>query len=174
MKKFWTKGIALTLAAVMGVSLVACGSGDTTADNANQENDNSGYVYVPEFITMKQEENKHIYNLEFVGDRLYYTSQTYDPEKMEASSSIGYREIEAPDTENLLEVPSFQPLEEGYSSDMSNFTFDNAGNVYVLYTIYPIYVEGEEYNYNDQTTYLCKYDKDMNQVYARDLKEVFD
>ena len=174
MRKLWKKGMALALAAVMSVSLAACGKGDSASVENGEKGDQTGYVYVPEFVTIKEEENRNMYNPEFIGDRLYYTSQAYDPEKMESISNIGYREVSAPDVEQLMEIPKFELQEEGYSSDMSNFTFDNAGNIYALYSIYPIYVEGEEYNYNDQTMYLCKYDKDMNQVYARDLKDVFD
>ncbi|MBQ7925320.1 MAG: extracellular solute-binding protein [Lachnospiraceae bacterium] len=171
MKNLLKKGIALTLAAVMGLSLVACGEDNTAGNNTNDTN--SDYVYVPEFTKIKGEDDSHMYSPFLHGDRLYYSSYSFDETTGEHTQNVRYRELSDINTEKILEIPTFEIEEGKYSADMGNFTFDKEGNLYAIWNAYPIYVEGEEYDYNANTVYLCKYDSSMQQLYTQNIKEAF-
>ena len=83
-KRFtWRRGMALMLAAVMVFSLAACGSSGNSGD-ARQAKE---WAYVPEFITM-DEENTNYYEMQIVGENLYYLSYDWDEETGESSQSI--------------------------------------------------------------------------------------
>lgn len=187
MKKecIWKKTMALALAAVLGLSLLACGKGENAPNesrevqngtNAGKEAQNSEYVYVPEFIDISdsgEEENVWRGQASILNGRLYYTKNSYNEETGESTTQICSRDITDPTKENVMDVPRLELEGSDYNSSVSDFFYDGEGNLFVFYYVAPIYVEGEDYDYNDNTTYLAKYDSSMNQVFAQDLKDMF-
>ncbi len=184
-KCIFKKAMALALSAVLGLSLLACGSDENASNgsgevqngtNTGNEAQNSEYVYVPEFIDISdssEEENIWRGQASILNGRLYYTKNSYNEETGESTTQICNRDITDPTKENVIDVPRLE-LEGGdYSSSVSDFFYDGEGNLFVFYYVAPIYVEGEDYDYNDNTTYLAKYDSSMNQVFAQDLKDMF-
>ncbi|MBQ7776523.1 MAG: extracellular solute-binding protein [Lachnospiraceae bacterium] len=178
------KVLAVTLATILGMSLVACGGDDSTTNsngaNGNQNNGSNGamnadFVYVPEFVdissTESEDGNSWRGQVSIEGDKMYYTVYSYNEVTNESSNLLYSRDINDPSTETVVDIPAFEV--EGYDSNFSDFFYDNEGNLYILYYVAPPYVEGEEYDYNDNTTYLVKYDSSMNQVFSQDLKEMF-
>lgn len=169
MKKRWKRGIALALATVMSISLAACGGDDTSVNKQGKdENDpGSNYVYVSEFIPIEMEENAYLSDAVLIGDKLYYVVGAYDEEKGMESTELHCRQVDNPDKEESI------PLQlkeiEGYDVRLGIVTFDDAGNMYTICNVYPVYVEGEEYNYDDQTIYLSKYDSNLQEIYSKDI-----
>ncbi len=184
--KFLRNAVAVSLAGILGLSLMACGDKNTEGNGSNGNTPgNSGsntegivkteYAYVPEFfdISSKDNEGNYVYRGQAIleKDRLIYTVHNYDEETQTSSTEIRYRDVNAPTEEKVLELPEFQL--EGYESSMSSFLHDKDGNLYVVYYVSPPYVEGEEYDYTKSTTYLAKYDSNNQQLFAVDLKDMF-
>lgn len=173
-KGFWKKGLSVALAAMLSMSLLACGSQDTSGEKVSDENGvNTGeteYVYVPEYLTLETEEDTYTNSVFLQNGRMYYSTYSYNQETGETTSAIKCRNFDSIETEETLNVEFEAP--EGYESSMSSFFFDTEGNMYTTWYVYPVYVDGEEYDYNDNTTYLTKYDSDMNQVWAQDLGDI--
>ena len=72
---------ALALAGVAAFSLAACGKssgGDPAA---------KPYVWVPEYVTI-DDENVSYYDMQMVGDALFYLSHNWDDETETSSESI--------------------------------------------------------------------------------------
>lgn len=171
MRKIWKKGAALTLSVVLGISLLACGKNTDTDNQGSGENSTEAeYVYVPEYISLEKDENSWMNSPVLQGDRLYYTTYSYDEETGESSNRFCYREFSNPSEEKTMELAF---TIEGYETGMNDYQFDAEGNLYAIWYVYPVWIEGEDYDYNDNTTYLTKYDSNMNQVFAQDLKDVF-
>ena len=102
---------------------------------------------------------------------MYYSVYSYDEATGTSTNEFYNRTLAEPTKENIVDMPQFEL--EGYQSNLNDFFYDSEGNMYVLYYVAPPYIEGEEYDYNDNTTYLVKYDSSMNQVFAQDLKDMF-
>ncbi|MBQ8230864.1 MAG: extracellular solute-binding protein [Lachnospiraceae bacterium] len=174
-KGFIRKGFSVAMAAVLSMSLLACGNQSVDGKNATDgESDgtgeNSGYVYVPEYFQMEADENTHMSSTVLQKDKLYYSTYTYNEETGESTRGFKSRAYDSIDTEEILNV-AFEGR-EGYDNNMGDFFFDSEGNMYATWYSYPVYVEGEEYDDTDNTTYLTKYDSAMNQVWAQDIGEV--
>ncbi len=178
-KSIGKKALAIVLAAAMGLSLMACGGNkDTSGDDGTQNSTNNtqtgDYVYVPEFIDISDDsEDMNSWRGQVViqGDKVYYNVTGYDEASGEYASKICSRELADPSKETVMDIPALGL--EGYTSSVNNFFYDNEGNLFVFYYVSPPYIEGEEYNYDDYTTYLAKYDSSMKQVFAQDLKDMF-
>ncbi|MBQ9141446.1 MAG: extracellular solute-binding protein [Lachnospiraceae bacterium] len=181
-KSMWGKALALALSAVLGLSLMACG-GDKDTANENKEGKNgantgvqsSEFVYVPEFTDISsndsEESNSWRGQVMLQGDKLYYSMTTYNEETGESTSQVCTRDITDLTKENVMDIPALEL--EGYTSSVSEFFYDSEGNLLVFYYVSPPYIEGEEYDYNDNTTYLAKYDSSMKQIFAQDMKDMF-
>lgn len=173
--KFFKKIATLVLSGFMIITMSACGGKEETAKQ-EQLDSNSGltgeYVYVPTFSAFgRTDENGYIGTTTLKGDFLYFSESVYDPEKSITVSKIKKMDINTPDTVEEINV---QPPElDGYQSSLSAFNLDNEGNFYIVYYVAPPYEEGASYDATDYTTYLVKYDSNMNMVYERDLKEMF-
>lgn len=175
------KVFAIALAAAMGLSLIACGGNkdavgeDGTQSGQQSQNhaQNGEYVYVPEFIDIsdkEESENSWKGRVSICGDKLYYTVTSFDDVTGESTSKLCSRETADLTKENVIDVPDLGI--EGYNNSVNDFFYDAEGNLFIFYYVSPIYIEGKEYDYEDYTTYLVKYDSNMQQVFARDLKEM--
>ncbi len=181
-KRTWGKVLALALSAALGLSLVACGSNEETAQenkekesNLNTDIQSSEFVYVPEFVDISsndgEDENSWRGQVSIQNDKLYYSMTSYDEENGKAFSKLFYRDIAEPEKENVIDIPPMTL--ENYNTMINNFCYDSEGNLFVLYYVEQPYVEGQEYDENSNTTYLAKYDSNANQVYAQELKGMF-
>ena len=164
--------LAAALSAVLGLSLMACGGEESTVNKDEKDNSNAAYVYVPEYIEMADlGENSWRSQVTFQEDKLYYTIYSYDEETGISENKICSRSINDLATEQLLDIPNLEV--EGYDTGVSSFKMDKDGNLYVFYYVSAPYIEGQDYNYDDNTTYLVKYDSSLKQVYSQDLGEMF-
>ena len=170
-EKWLRKGCILALAAVLSVSSLACGSKENGKSSASGTEETQGYVYVPEYLPLEQEENTNMNTAVFWGDRMYYSTYAWNEETGESTHNLCYRAIDSMDTEVILPVSFEAP--EGYEASMGDFFFDAEGNLYLMWHLYPIYVEGKEYDYEDNTIYIAKYDSQANQMWATDIGEAF-
>ena len=177
MKRFVKRLLTLGLAGALTLSMAACGGKDTPEEGTTGV-DSTGaaqevlpeYVYVPEFHTLQRDENSWMNNPTLMDGRLYYSSYSHNEETGESKEYYAYRDLNSPDTENVLEL-AFEA--EGMDTSLSTAYMDASGNMYTVWYAYPAYVEGEEYNYDDSTSYLVKYDSTGAQVFAQDLKDVY-
>ncbi len=176
MKSFMKRFLALGLAGVLAVSMAACGGEDTEEGSKGGTGTSGGeeatpeYVYVPEYHTLTKDANGWINNPTFADGKLYYSVYSYNEETGESKNYYAYRDLNSLDVENELNLEFTM---EGLEASLSSCSMDDSGNAYAVWYTYPTYVEGEEYNYDDNTSWLVKYDSTGAQVFAQDLKEVF-
>ncbi len=167
--KRFRKGYMIVLAAIFAIMLSACGAKEKGSEAGNQEA--QGYIYVPEYFTLEKEENSNTNTVVFQGERLYYSTYSWNEETGETIYQLCYREIDSMDTEVVLPV-RFEGA-EGYETNMGDFFLDAEGNLYLSWHVYPVFVEGKEYDYDDNKMYIVKYDSQANQLWATDMGEVF-
>ncbi len=176
MKSLWKKILALGLAGVLTVSMAACGGEDTEEGSKGNVGTSGGeeaapeYVYVPEYHTLTKDANGWVNNPTFVDGKLYYSVYSYNEETGESKDYYAYRDLNSLDVENELDIKC--PV-EGMETSLISCYIDKTGNSYSVWNAYPMYVEGEEYNYDDSTSYLMKMDSTGAQVFVQDLKDVF-
>ncbi len=78
------------------------------------------------------------------------------------------RNLSLPDASSVVSFPFEQ---EGCSVSVSCMETDAAGNVYVVWVGTPAYVEGEEYAYGEEGTWLVKYDSTGKQLECVSVQE---
>jgi len=78
---FWKKVCAVVTASAMMLSAAACGKGGNQNQGADGSNGNGGvtseYTYTAEYQDLKFRENANTYNLQIVGDKIYYPVSEY-------------------------------------------------------------------------------------------------
>lgn len=169
---FAKKGLSIALAMLLGLSLAACGKeGDASASGESVSDVTDDYVYVPEFQVLEAEENADISRVKFQGEELYYMLYRYDEETEESTNVFVRRALNDLEKEEVLTV-DFQ-VPEGYDAYMGEFFFDEAGSLYAVWSVSPVYVEGQEYDYSDNSTWLVRYADDLSEEWSADLGEVF-
>ena len=175
LKQYIRRGISLTLAVVMALALAACGSreaGSAKGDMAGREDGpDSTYTYVPEFSSLEQSENGHINTVELRKDGVYYTTYSYDEETGTSGIGFAFRSYEDLGKEEVLDLGGQAP--EGYNYSMNTFFFDNQENLYVFWSAYPVYVEGQTYDNEDHSTYLTKFDTQRQVVWEQQVDSAF-
>ncbi len=156
----------LFMAVWMMLSVAACGKEE--AEGAVGENGEpaSQYVYVPEFFEMERGENDWISGITMQGDKIYYSVQGYDVEKMTTTNKFAYRSLSDLSTENTI-VLDFAV--EGLEASLNFAAPDAEGNIYAVWYCYEPWVEGMEYYETMEHTYLAKYDSAGNQLFAQEL-----
>lgn len=160
---------ALASAAVLALSLTACGGQGTGAENQNTpgtEQTAAGvYVYVPEFVDLSSdEENSDMSSPKLRGQELYYYSYYWNAETEESGFNFYRRNVETGET---AELPlSFDLEEYNHYYPMGGLIFDQEGNMSCLINAY-IY---DEENYVN-AYYLFKFDSEGNQLARVDLTE---
>lgn len=169
---FIKKGISLVLMTILGLVLVACGGkeAEEPKDKIVSVTD-SRYVYVPEFHTMDIGEGTSINRLKVHGDALYYTTYMYNESTKQSESGFARRRLDTLEEQELLTL-DFE-VQDGFTSSMGDFVFDKENNLYVIWHISPVYVEGKEYADSDYKTYLVNYTPDLQEAWSVDLAEVF-
>jgi len=158
MKKRLRRAAALLLAAAMAVPLGACGREDSGSVEQKE------WVYVPEFLTMDEEEISY-YEMKLSGDALYYTTWDWDEEA--EISTVNLCRYSLTDRQTT-EIPlSWQDGEE--NRNIRNFQVAQDGSIYLTTYQYTL-VEGTEDEYQNQT-FLCRFDAQGNQIFQEDMTE---
>lgn len=156
-KRFtWRRGMALMLAAVMVFSLAACGSSGDSGD-ARQAKE---WAYVPEFITM-DEENTNYYEMQIVGENLYYLSYDWDEETGESSQSICKYSLA---DRKMTSVP-IEWAEIVGDQNINRYYFLEDGSMYAV-----VYCYSEDYS--ESTQFLSKFDAEGKQIFSQDITDL--
>lgn len=145
---------ALASAAVLALSLSACGnsSGDGTPVKE--------WLWVPEFITV-DEENVSYYDMQLVGDALYYTSYDWDEATQTSSQSICKYSLA---DKSVTSVPiSLSEESENWNLNRSAYTEDGS-----MYSVVNVYNE----DYSESRFYLCKFGADGKQVFSQEMTDL--
>lgn len=174
-KRIW----AVALAAAMGMSLMACnnetssnaGSDSVVGEKVTTSNDeNSQYVYIADFqneALLSDTDDSWVSSMDFQENGIIYNKVVFDEEKNVDVPQICYRDFNELSKEEAVNLPAFSL--DGYETHISTFCCDTNNNYYVFYELYLPYVEGEEYDYNQNKTYFIKYDSNGNQMHSLDL-----
>lgn len=149
----------------------ACGKEEKVPIDEGSHVPGEEYGYVAEIHTMKAEEFGE-YGMRipfFTEDKFYYRHDSYPngPYAM-AVSIMECRSLDdvaqVGDTKFEFSVPDCQ-------TNISAMAADAEGNSYAVWSAYPIYVEGEEYDYKLQGIWLVKYDSMGTQLEKVSLSE---
>ena len=157
------KILALVLCVVMAVSLAACGKKNNQKDGLIDQDKDSEYVYVPEYINLPStEENSWYNNMQLIGGSIYYDLYSYSEDTGKSTESIMKYSLADGETKELLSQTG-----EG---SINYFRLDQEGNIYVTYTIWGEYDEatGE----SDCQYFLRKYTTDGNMAYEQDFTDI--
>lgn len=158
MKKY-KKLISLAMAAVMIVSLAACGKETESENNKSNTAQISEYTYVPEYIEM--DEDVRLYNSQFLGDSLYYVSGFFDEEAQTYQES--FCEYSLTDKKLVREIELKE--EEGENRSFSRFQVLEDGSFVMLEVVY---------KEDKRETFLCTYDKEGNKTSEQDITDIVD
>ncbi|MCM1534735.1 MAG: extracellular solute-binding protein [Clostridium sp.] len=148
MKKY-KKLTALLLAAVMTLSLAACGKGKNVTNGGRE------YTYVPEYIEMG--EDVRLYNTQFSGDSMYYLSDSFDEATQTYRSVLC--EYSLTDRKTTREVHMAADEER---RNLSHFYVLEDGTFLTTEMIY---------NENSRTVLLCAYDSQGSRTQEEDISD---
>ncbi len=147
---------AVTLVAVTAFSMAACGKSGDSGDAAQAKE----WAYVPEFITI-DEENVNYYDVQIVGENLYYLSYSWDEETGESSQNICRYSLE---DQSVTSTP-ITWLEEGGNQNISRGRFAEDGSMYAI-----MYSYNEDYSESKEM--LARFDVSGKQVFANDISDL--
>lgn len=145
---------ALASAAVLALSLSACGNSSGEGTPAKE------WIWVPEFITV-DEENVSYYDMQMVGDALYYTSYEWDEETGKSSQRLCKYSLA---DRSVTSVPV--TLTEEYENwNMNRSAFATDGSLYSVLTVY-------NEDYSESQSYLCKFGADGKQMLSQEMTDL--
>lgn len=172
--------LSMALAAVLALSLTACGSSGA-AENGNgngggQSSGEESYVWVPSYMDISMEEDSYMNSVSFVGSNMYYNYSTY--------GEVNSRDFRCMDLTNLdaspvvlytIEEEPYDPEAEFYTY-IGNVAASGDGGVLLMEQTQPVIT-----NYDDpsawerqmqQTTFsLRKVGADGNEVFNIDITQ---
>ncbi len=156
MKKY-KKLISILLAGVMTLSLAACGKGKNPENNP--QNGVNEYTYVPEYIEL--DEDVRLYNAQFIGDSMYYLSDSFDEAKRTLSSKLC--EYSLTDKKVVREIPmDLDNGEEGVHRNLNRFCVLGDSTILTIENIY---------KQDSSTILLCAYDGQGDRTYEWDITD---
>ena len=147
---------AVTLAAVTAFSSAACGNKESSGDAAQAKE----WAYVPEFITI-DEENVNYYDMQVVGENIYYLSYDWDEATGVSSQSICKYSLA---DRKITSVP-ITWLEEGGNQSINRGSFGEDGSMYAV-----MYSYNEDYSEAKQS--LTKFDGSGKQLFSNDMSDL--
>lgn len=149
----------------------ACGKEEQVPIDEGSHVPGEEYGYVAEIHTMKSEEFGE-YGMRipfFTEDKFFYRHDTYPNGPYEMPISI--MECRALDNVAQIGDTKFEFSVPDCQTSISAMAADAEGNSYAVWSAYPIYVEGEEYDYKLQGIWLVKYDSMGTQLEKVSLSE---
>lgn len=158
--RFFPKAVSLALAAVMALSLAACGKEEKPEEKTDTEV--SEYTYVPEYIEIDVE-NMDLYSAKFAGGSLYFTTYAWDEETQTSKEEICEYSLAE---KKVVNTRTFRDgSDEGaVNRNMNSFLIADGGS---MYTIENVYNE----DYSDRKTFLCVYDTEGSRTLERDITD---
>lgn len=151
--------LALALAAVLTLSLAACGKKD--GDSVPE-----GFVYVPEFVDLTTQNGEgDISNPVLRGEELYWSSYYWDEETMESGQRFYRWNLQTGEKEELPLNLSIEGA--NYSYPMTGLIFDQDNNMICLVSGSMVDEDG---NYSP-LYYLLKYDPEGKELLRKDIAE---
>lgn len=167
LKTGWKRAAALSLAAVMALSVTACGDKKDTEQQGTGESvqvGTNGYVYVPEYMSLGSEENSSYNNLMMSGNAVYYSVYSWNEETGESSQKFYRREIGSEAAEEL-------PYSFAGEQNVMSYLVDKDGNSYFFISDYTNQKTDAE-GYSVGEYFLYKYDAAGNEVYKQDINQM--
>ncbi len=149
----------------------ACGKEEQVPIDEGSHVPGEEYGYVAEIHTMKSEEFGE-YGMRipfFTEDKFFYRHDTYPNGPYEMPISI--MECRALDNVAQISDTRFEFSVPDCQTNITAIAADAEGNSYAVWTAYPIYAEGEEYDYKLQGVWLVKYDSMGAQLEKVSLSE---
>ena len=164
----WKRAAALSLAAVMAFSLAACGAkGENPSEqdgvSESAQAGTNGYVYVPEYMSMNNDDNSSMNNLMVSGNYMYYSVYSWNEETGESSQKFYRKEIGSDTQEEL-------PFQFEGAQNVMQFLVDQEGNAYFFISDYSNEKTDEE-GYSIGEYFIYKYDSQGNEVYKQDINQ---
>lgn len=145
---------ALILTVAMALSLAACGKSSGGGAPVKE------YLWVPEFITI-DDENVSYYDMQIVGNDLYYESNEWDEATQTSSQSICKYSLE----DGSITRTPLTWTTEGDNNYLNRSVFAQDGSVYGVTTVW-----SEDGSSNQ--SYLIKFGSDGKQVLSQDLSDL--
>ena len=158
---------ALMLAVCMMFVTAACGN------EADERIPAKEWVYVPEFITLEDEDISY-YGVRYEGGKLRWISDTWDEE---AKTSVTLACSYSPEDKTTTKVPldwgdMAQEEEDGYTNtpNVRTMTYGEDGSIYAVIERYSL---NPEEGYYESEYGLAKFDAEGKIVFNRDMEECF-
>lgn len=149
------RGMALTLAAVMASSLAGCGKSGDSGDSAPAKE----WAYVPEFVTI-DDENVSYYDMQLLGENIYYLSYNWDEATGESSQDICKYSL----ADKAVSKTPITWEEEG-QQNLNRGQFTEDGSMFGL-----VYAYNEDNSESKQ--YLTKFGSDGKQAFSTEITEL--
>lgn len=158
------RATAVTLAAIMTMSLAACGRQDSGSSQQGGQTAAKEYVYVPEYLELDSDTNSNYNNLTVQGDKLYYINNQWDEESGENKISLGAYSLTDGSREDL-------PIAiDGTNGGLNSMQVDADGNIYTVEYQWNA-TEGDD-AYSEQQTVLRKYDASGAKIAEQDITDI--
>lgn len=152
--------LSLLLCATMALSLAACGKQEPTSE-AGEKKD---YVYVPEYITLSDDENGYYSNLTLKENTLYYSQYSYDEETMTSTENICQYSLEDGSVKQI-------PLPISETRSLNGYAMDGNSNIYALISDYSE-EKVDENGFSTPDMFIEKFDPQGALVFEKDITNV--
>lgn len=166
-KKSWLKkGIAAAAAVCMAVTMSACG------DTAETEPTAKEWIYVPEFLSL-EEEDVNYYDMQYAGGALYYRTYTWDDDTQTSTTGLARYSLEEKTVSRIplqLETES-KGTEEDMNQYVNSVTIGSDGSIYGV--AYAGWVDEKTGSYESRQS-VVKFDREGKQIYAQDMDAYFE
>lgn len=165
------------LAGLLTLGLTACGGSEEPVADA----DNGAYVYVPQYISISEEENTWLTDVSITGERFYYRTSGFDEQAGTTTNSYAYIDLKNPEAEPVIvlkdeQIPETISAEDNTATTTLQILNCEDGNILVTSTC-PL-IDADEYDeavyrrQQEQTTYsMYKVTADGTEVFRTDITE---
>ena len=132
--KLWRRIMAIACVTALSMSMVGCGSDETTKDakepSQSETQELDGFVYVPEIIDLELEEGTYLGDASIRGDFLYYDAHEWDETTGVSTTYLCKHNMT---TGEITKTPMTLDAGESMNAYMGRYTVDAEGNVYTVW-----------------------------------------
>lgn len=154
------KLVSIILCAIMALSCVSCGKQDAVTEVGTGKD----YIYVPEYIPLKEDKNSYFNNLMLKDNNLYYSDYIWDEENYTSQECIFQYSLEDGSVKQL-------PISLPENNGISGYSLDENGNVFMILSHYsPENVDADGNMKADM--FLHKYDAKGELVWEKDITSI--